>query len=52
MEINKLGVMPIFIELTKKFSNINMAVLTGSMFIIPKENKKIYMDCVMKMGLM
>ena len=40
MEINKLGVMPIFIELTKKFSNINMAVLTGSMFIIPKENQE------------
>lgn len=40
MEINKLGVMPIFIELTKKFSNINMAVLTGSMFIIPKEKQE------------
>ena len=40
MEINKLGVMPIFIELTKKFPNINMAVLTGSMFIIPKEKQE------------
>lgn len=37
MEINKMGVFPIFISLLEKNSEINLAVLTGSIFIIPKK---------------
>lgn len=36
VEINKMGVFPIFISLLERSSNINMAILTGSIFVIPK----------------
>lgn len=34
-EINKLGVIPIFRTLTEKNPDINMAILTGSLFVVP-----------------
>lgn len=40
LEVNKLGVFPIFIKLTKDYPNINMAVLTGSIFVIPKSKEE------------
>ncbi len=47
IEIKKLGVLPIFITLRKSNPDINMAILTGSMFVIPKEKEKnLYGLCI------
>lgn len=47
MEINKLGVFPIFINLRKTNPNINIAILTGAMFVIPKNlQENLYGLCV------
>ena len=40
MEINKLGVFPIFMKLTKDYPDINMAILTGTIFVIPKSKEE------------
>lgn len=40
IEIDKLGVFPIFKKLTKNYPNINMAILTGSIFVIPTNLKE------------
>ena len=40
MEINKLGVLPIFIKLTRDYPKINMAILTGTLFAIPKSKEE------------
>ena len=36
IEIDKIGVLPIFKILTKEHPNLNIAILTGSLFVIPK----------------
>lgn len=36
IQIDKIGVLPIFKMITSKRPNLNMAVLTGSLFVIPK----------------
>lgn len=36
-EMNKMGVFPIFISLLEKNYEINLAVLTGSIFVVPKK---------------
>ena len=40
MDINKLGVIPIFSKLTKDFPDVNMAILTGSLFVIPRQREE------------
>lgn len=37
IEIDKIGVLPIFKTLVTKHNNLKMAVLTGGLFVIPKE---------------
>lgn len=47
IEINKLGVFPIFMRLRKEHPETNMAILTGSMFVIPKQlQENLYGLCV------
>ena len=38
--VNKMGVFPIFNKLIKDYGNINMAILTGQIFVIPKSVKE------------
>ena len=40
MELKKLGVFPIFIKLANEYSNIDMAILTGTFFIIPRSKEQ------------
>lgn len=40
IEINKLGVLPIFMKLVKDYPDINMAILTGTLFVIPKSREE------------
>lgn len=40
IEIDKIGVLLIFKILAKDHQNLNMAVITGSLFVIPKSNAK------------
>ena len=40
MEINKLGVLPIFMKLIKDHPNTNMAILSGTLFVIPKSKQE------------
>ena len=40
INLNKLGVIPIFMKLTKDFPDTNMAILTGSLFVIPCEKQE------------
>ena len=44
IEIDKIGVLPIFKILAKDHPNLNMAVLTGSLFVIPKSKAKALQD--------
>ena len=37
---NSLGVVPIFLKLSQKFSKIPMAILTGTLIVIPKDKKQ------------
>ena len=47
VEINKLGAMPIFCSIRKTHPGINLAILTGAMFIIPKSKEEnLYGLCV------
>lgn len=39
IEINKLGVFPIVINILKQYPDINLGILTGSLFAIPKEKQ-------------
>jgi len=39
IEINKIGVFPIFLNLLKQNLNVNIAILTGSIFIVPISKK-------------
>ena len=46
MEINKIGVIPIFKKLAQDYPNVNMAILTGTIFVIPKIlEKNLYGLC-------
>lgn len=46
MEINKIGVIPIFKKLTQDYPDVNMAILTGTIFVIPKIlEKNLYGLC-------
>lgn len=38
--VNKMGVFPIFNKLIEDYGNINMAILTGQIFVIPKAVKE------------
>ena len=51
IEINKLGVFPIFIKLLEQNSNINMAILTGSIFMIPVSEKVKLIDNAKEKGI-
>ena len=44
IEIDKIGVLPIFKILAKNHQNLNMAILTGSLFVIPKSKAKALQD--------
>lgn len=46
-DINKLGVIPIFLAIRKAHKDVNMAILTGSMFAIPKsKTENLYGLCM------
>ena len=49
IDVNKLGVFPIFLNLIDK--NIKMAVLTGSIFMIPNSEKEKLIKNVIKKGV-
>ncbi len=50
-EIEKMGVFPILIKLLNSDLNINMAVLTGSMFIIPNSKKDKLLEITKENGI-
>lgn len=52
IEINKLGVFPIFINLLRQHININIAILTGSIFIIPISEKLKLIDNAKQKGIL
>ena len=46
IEIDKIGVLPIFKTLTARYTNLKMAILTGGLFVIPKElSENLYGLC-------
>ena len=46
IQIDKMGVIPIFKTLTVKYSNLKMAILTGGLFVVPKElSENLYGLC-------
>ena len=52
IEINKIGVFPIFLNLLKQSSSLSMAILTGSLFIVPKDQKEKLLENASANGLM
>ena len=51
IEINKIGVFPIFLNLLKQNSDLNMAILTGSIFMIPNSKKENLIEIATSLGL-
>ncbi len=51
MKLNKLGVFPIFINLLNENPDINVAILTGSLFSIPKEKKELLIEECINLGI-
>ncbi len=51
VEINKIGVFPVLIKLLKENININMAVLTGSLFLVPKAKKDKLLGIIGEMNI-
>ena len=51
MELNKLGVFPIFVNLLKENPNLDVAILTGSLFAIPKSKKDLLVQECINLGI-
>lgn len=51
IEMNKIGVFPIFINLLNKNPNLQMAILTGSIFAIPISQKENLITEAMNLGI-
>lgn len=50
-EINKMGVFPIFLSLLNYEKKVNMAILTGSTFVIPTSKKEKLHNLCIEVGL-
>lgn len=51
VEINKIGVFPIFLNLINQNPNIKIAILTGSIFMIPVDKKEKLIENIVNMGI-
>lgn len=51
IEIDKIGVLPIFKMITKEIPDFNMAVLTGSLFVIPESKMAKLQELCNEKGL-
>ncbi len=51
IEIKKIGVFPIFLNLINKKPNLNVAILTGSIFMIPNAQKEKLIENTSKNGV-
>ena len=51
MELNKLGVFPIFINLLKENPNLDVAILTGSLFAVPSSKKDLLVAECINLGI-
>ncbi len=49
IEIDKIGVLPIFKKIQEQYTDLSMAILTGSLFVIPKnEFDNLLEECTLK----
>lgn len=51
IEVNKMGVFPIFLNLLEQNSNLSIAILTGSIFMIPNNKKEKLIKIAINKGM-